>query len=149
MTLKAFPFLLRIGTDIVHIPRIRHLITTREGRYIQRFAKRILHSSEQQDCEKRFPGFLYQGSRLRDEHLSALSRWLAGRFAAKEAARKALGASTLSWKEARVHIAADGSPELIYSINRRIEADEEQQARLSIAHDGDYAMATVLAVPVT
>lgn len=88
-----------------------------------------------------------------------MTRWLAGRFAAKEAARKAApdGAASIGWKDVivRVQEAGEGSqtqsgtaegvshrPEIVYLG----EGDEMGRVgRLSISHDGDYVVATVLA----
>lgn len=100
-----------------------------------------------------------------------MTRWLAGRFAAKEAARKAApaGAASLGWKDVVVrveedsrtsavdhasgvgfgsesgsgHTARDGTsrrPEIVY-----LHGEEARSARLSISHDGEYVVATVLA----
>ncbi|KAI1922890.1 hypothetical protein LOZ65_003360 [Ophidiomyces ophidiicola] len=74
------------------------------------------------------------------------ARWLAGRFAAKEAARKAApgGASSISWKEVivRAEPGGNGKPEIVYARNA---ADHGQIGKLSISHDGDYVVATVMA----
>ena len=76
-----------------------------------------------------------------------ITRWLAGRFAAKEAARKAApsGAASIGWKDVMVRIQEDGGsfgegvsrrPEIVYL---------GRVAKLSISHDGEYVVATVLA----
>jgi holo-[acyl-carrier protein] synthase len=74
-----------------------------------------------------------------------MARWLAGRFAAKEAARKAApgGASTISWKDVMINIeeSGGGRPEVIYLT----EGDVRHVGKLSISHDGEYVVATVLA----
>lgn len=79
-----------------------------------------------------------------------MARWLAGRFAAKEAARKAApgGAASVGWKDVVVRIdgEASGRPEVVYLWER--DGDGEmlgQVGRLSISHDGEYVVATVLA----
>ncbi|KAJ5090549.1 4'-phosphopantetheinyl transferase B [Penicillium argentinense] len=103
-----------------------------------------------------------------------MTRWLAGRFAAKEAARKAApkGAASIGWKDVFVsvqrdergvdgvstvtsgagtgpgeggHTAGDGTsrrPEIVY---RGKEGEPDRVGKLSISHDGDYVVATVLA----
>ena len=88
-----------------------------------------------------------------------MTRWLAGRFAAKEAARKAApdGAASIGWKDVVVQAqsGAEGSqsqsgsaegvsrrPEIVY-LGR--EGDAGRVGRLSISHDGEYVVATVLA----
>lgn len=88
-----------------------------------------------------------------------MTRWLAGRFAAKEAARKAApeGAASIGWKDVVVQVqsGAEGSrsqsqsvegvsrrPEIVYLGE---EGDAGRVGRLSISHDGEYVVATVLA----
>lgn len=75
-----------------------------------------------------------------------MARWLAGRFAAKEAARKAApgGAASIGWKDVLVRAApataaGSGRPEVVF-----LGADS-RIGKLSISHDGDYVVATVLA----
>lgn len=146
-----FPYALNIGTDVVHLPRIYQLLTQRGARskeaYLAKFTRRILCSQEQQDFHLRF------GLRLGHDHNSItpdMTRWLAGRFAAKEAARKAApgGASSVGWKDVLVRTAPLSSsssagsrrPEVVY-----LAGAESRLGKLSISHDGDYVVATVLA----
>jgi holo-[acyl-carrier protein] synthase len=72
---------------------------------------------------------------------------LAGRFAAKEAAAKAVGApSGLSWDNAEVLPNPDGSPGLILT-GKACElavALGVRHTHLSISHDGGVAMAFVV-----
>lgn len=92
--------------------------------------------------------------------------WLAGRWAAKEAAKKAWGAALIGWKDVRVEIdeAAPGTigaskPVKIVcqpSPNPGIDFGESehqqalrQEGRLSISHDGEYCVATVIAEPLS
>jgi holo-[acyl-carrier protein] synthase len=96
-----------------------------------------------------------------------MTRWLAGRFAAKEAARKAApgGAASLGWKDVVVRVpeesemmdkagdmgngvlaAQEGTsrrPEIVFLGGG--EGRPDRLGRLSISHDGDYVVATVLA----
>lgn len=153
-----FPLALNIGTDIVHIPRITRLLARPE--YLTRFTRRILCDQEQNDFHKRF------SEALRDRHTyhqqppsvpADITRWLAGRFAAKEAARKAApsGAASIGWKDVMVRIQEDGGkfgegvsrrPEIVYLGNMQDEGSSEGRvAKLSITHDGEYVVATVLA----
>ncbi|KAL4889556.1 4'-phosphopantetheinyl transferase [Aspergillus ambiguus] len=137
-----FPYALNIGTDIVHIPRIARLV--RRGDYLTRFTRRILSDQEQHDFRTRFIA-------VDQRHLPSpfpitadMTRWLAGRFAAKEAARKAApgGAASLGWKDVLVRVGhgeAKGRPEVVYA------GEEGQIGKLSISHDGEYVVATVLA----
>ncbi|OOF91323.1 hypothetical protein ASPCADRAFT_134338 [Aspergillus carbonarius ITEM 5010] len=119
-----FPIALNIGTDIVHLPRITNLLN--RPSYFTRFTRRILHANEQRDFCARFylphPPPVLSPSSSSPPSLSSPSpppptsitpnmvRWLAGRFAAKEAARKAapLGAAHISWKEVVVTVGEGG-----------------------------------------
>ncbi|KAL2866877.1 4'-phosphopantetheinyl transferase superfamily [Aspergillus lucknowensis] len=152
-----FPFALNIGIDIVHLPRIMRLIS-RPGGYLARFTRRILSEPEQQDFRTRFilprfPPPNSPNSRSVDVKVTAnMARWLAGRFAAKEAARKAArgGAKVVGWKDVVVRVGSDGEgdgaegrPEVVF-LNEG--EGQGRVGRLSISHDGEYVVATVLAV---
>jgi holo-[acyl-carrier protein] synthase len=150
-----FPFPLNIGTDIVHIPRITRLLA--RPNYLGRFTRRILCTTEQSDFNTRFSDSLKArtASHQQTPPVPAdITRWLAGRFAAKEAARKAApeGAASIGWKDVMVRIQEDGGafgvgvsrrPEIVYL--PREDGVEGRVARLSISHDGEYVVATVLA----
>lgn len=100
-----------------------------------------------------------------------MARWLAGRFAAKEAARKAApgGAITVGWKDVEIRVSGEeeeaenvvpqergdrgrvgrrraesesGRPEIVYLDP---EGGPGRVGKLSISHDGEYVVATVLA----
>lgn len=75
-----------------------------------------------------------------------MARWLAGRFAAIEAARKAApgGAASISWKEViiRAEPEGNGRPEVVYV---KQGGDTGHIGKLSISHDGEYVVATVIA----
>jgi holo-[acyl-carrier protein] synthase len=103
-----------------------------------------------------------------------MTRWLAGRFAAKEAARKAApgGAAALGWKDVVVRVPGDSEmdnatvldmgnslggngvlaaaqegtsrrPEIVFLGGG--EGRPDRLGQLSISHDGEYVVATVLA----
>ncbi|PWY77925.1 phosphopantetheinyl transferase PptB [Aspergillus eucalypticola CBS 122712] len=146
-----FPFALNIGTDIVHLPRITRLLA--RPNYLTRFTHRILHAREQQDFRTRFSlPPLSSSSAAQTPTTPSISispdmtRWLAGRFAAKEAARKAAprGAAHISWKDVVVTVAEEGGrPEVVY-----LDGDGDEAGRvgkLSISHDGEYVVAMVVA----
>lgn len=153
-----FPLALNIGTDIVHIPRITRLLTQRD--YLTRFTRRILSANEQADFATRFKETLQLRTPTPSKPplvTAEMSRWLAGRFAAKEAARKAApgGAASIGWKDVVVSVQEDESgvertsrrPEVVY-----LDAGDGEGrgapgrvGRLSISHDGEYVVATVLA----
>lgn len=172
-----FPFALHIGTDIVHLPRISALLT-RRGNYLTRFTRRILCDQEQRDFHHRFKESLslQQQSQntsytpARSSFITAdMTRWLAGRFAAKEAARKAApnGAASIGWKDVMVRVQevpgsdsnkdsdtgvaqshlVDGfsrKPEIVY-LGTAEDGSDSRVGKLSISHDGEYVVATVLA----
>ncbi|ERF69628.1 hypothetical protein EPUS_03620 [Endocarpon pusillum Z07020] len=140
----AFPCSLSVGTDVVYLPRIRRLISKREGRNLIPFAKRILHPLEIRDLSHRHPQWQAQHEKSCVDSES-LIKWLGGRFAAKEAARKAMGATTLGWKDVRVEVKGSGEPQIICAIRDIENENIEREAKLSLSHDGDYVVATVLA----
>ncbi|USP74676.1 hypothetical protein yc1106_01950 [Curvularia clavata] len=85
---RAFPFPFRVGTDICSVSRIQGVITRRNDgdalRPLRQFLKRILTDHEQQ--------YFWQRFAPAEDILTktdAVSAFLAGRFAAKEACRKA------------------------------------------------------------
>lgn len=143
----AFPCNLSVGTDIVYLPRIRQLISKRQGRNLIPFAKRILHPLELRDLSHRRPQWQAQHENGCVDS-DSLIKWLGGRFAAKEAARKALGATTLGWKDVRVEVKGSGEPQIICATRNTNNQHIEYEAKLSISHDGDYAVATVLAAAI-
>ena len=149
-----------IGTDIVKIDRIRDLvwnknIPTPQGKRIPRFLERILHPLERLDFDARFPNLINNlavQNNIRFRHRNSTATWLAGRWAAKEAAKKAWGATKLGFKDVRVEICAGGEVQIVCHgkmVSQNGETEEaEQVGRLSISHDGDYAIATVLVTPL-
>ncbi|OJD25168.1 hypothetical protein ACJ73_03471 [Blastomyces percursus] len=171
MKLTPFPLSLTVGSDVVHLPRISHLIsrpTSRSGSglkataatttYLDRFIRRILCDQELKDFHAKFPHHIVGTEKLtatapppnHGANNIEMARWLAGRFAAKEAARKAApgGASTIGWKDVMVRVDREGAgsgsvkPEIIYLKDGGARGEVGQ---LSISHDGDYVFATVLA----
>lgn len=155
-----------IGTDIVRIKRIHDLVFGKlqndSGKRPSRFLSRILHPMERQDFDKRFPAAF---NLLDNEHAQnsndgltaqfrdTTSSWLAGRWAAKEAAKKAWGAQTLGFKDVRVEICDGGEVQILChgwktSATGQPPEEAEQVGRLSISHDGEYAVAMVIATPL-
>ncbi|PWY66850.1 hypothetical protein BO94DRAFT_479263 [Aspergillus sclerotioniger CBS 115572] len=164
-----FPIALNIGTDIVHLPRITNLLN--RPSYFTRFTRRILHADEQRDFRARFslphpPPASSSTSSSSPPSLSSrppppppssitpnMVRWLAGRFAAKEAARKAapLGAAHISWKEVVVTVGEGGGRRwyIWMGLEKGGEGEGEgtggRVGKLSISHDGEYVVAMVVA----
>lgn len=120
-----------IGVDLVQIPRMRRVVE----RWQDRFLRRVFTAEEIAYCQKR-----------RDPvpHLAA-------RFAAKEAALKALGIGLrlgVSWRELEVRRERGQAPVLVlWGKSRRIgEALGGRRLLLSLTHDGDYAFAQCVLV---
>jgi holo-[acyl-carrier protein] synthase len=83
-----------------------------------------------------------------DERTSGRPEQLAARFAAKEAAAKALGApGGLRWHDAEVVVGEGGRPRL--RVTGGVAAEAEAQGirtwHVSLSHDGDVATAVVVA----
>lgn len=120
-----------IGIDLVRIPRMREII----ARWDERFLRRVFTEEEIAYCRRRrdpVPHF-------------------AGRFAAKEAALKALGTGLsmgINWREIEVRRERGGPPTLALS-GRSREIGQRRGGRrmlLTITHDGDYAVAQAMLV---
>jgi len=117
-----------IGTDIVCIKRVADSLE----RYGDKFAERILSSVEFK---------LYQSSEQG-------ARYLAKRFAAKEATAKAMGtgfSEGLSLKDIFVTNDDKGKPILNYADQAKhfIEANNIIESHLSLADEQEYAVAFV------
>src|SRR5689334_24309573 len=117
-----------LGFDATDIPRVRDVLQ----RYGQRFLERVFTDAEIEYCTRR-----------RDPVPS-----LAGRFAAKEAAMKALGtghARGVLWRDIEV-VRHGGPPQLRLTGGalRRFEALNARRTLLTITHADTLAMAQVL-----
>ncbi|RMZ80196.1 hypothetical protein DV737_g3079, partial [Chaetothyriales sp. CBS 132003] len=177
-----FPYALTIGTDISHARRIldwSNPTRFEHNSYGLSLLKRVFHQNDFIQLQRRYPW--WQRPRgLPEANVRSLSLFLAGRWAAKEAAKKAWRADLLGWRDLWVETAAGSgsvAPEIVCRVNRNgwnfdedellklagedVAADnvrggqegetavvDEQVARLSISHDGEYAIAAVLATPL-
>lgn len=112
-----------IGTDIVEVRRIRDLI----ARWPDRFVRRIYTPIEIEYCAS--------------QPVPAIH--FAGRFAAKEAVKKALYAAGVRDRVLFSSVAIDRTPEGI-PVARWMGTDANLQ--LSISHTSDHAVATALVV---
>ena len=115
--------MITIGNDIVAISRIRRILNN----HGQRFIHRVFTADEQRHCLK----------------FKDTASHFAGRFAAKEAIKKALlqikPHLKLSWRQINIASRRDGAPQ--------VEIDQVRshlKIVCSIAHDGDYATAFAL-----
>ncbi len=119
--------ILGLGVDVCPIERIAGAL----GRHGHVFSDRIFT-----DRERQYAG---NGAVKHDR--------LAARFAAKEAAIKALGAPDgLRWKDMEVVNASDGAPTLCLAGRAKERADELGVSRvmLSLTHAGGIAVAVVI-----
>lgn len=118
--------ILGLGLDVVEIARIGRLL---EGDNGARFAERVFTADERRYCEAH----------------AARAVHFAGRFAAKEALVKALGAPEgVRWQDMEVR---SGGPPSIEASGRAAEALKARgvrQVHLTLSHDGGLAVAAVV-----
>ena len=117
-----------IGTDIVELGRIEQALARSD-----RLARRILTPAELE----RFAAHTQP------------ARYLAKRFAAKEAAVKALGTGIgvgISWQHIRVENQPGGAPFLVFSDGFAHECERRNisHSHVSISDEQHYAVATVV-----
>ena len=115
-----------LGTDLIQVKRIRKALI----RWGERFLNRVFTPEEIKYCRKK--------------KLPEIS--LAARFAAKEAAMKALGtglSQEVSWKDFEVTRTPRGKPEMRLSekIKKRYG---NKKILISLTHTQDYALAVAL-----
>ena len=122
---------LALGVDLVDIRRMREVI----ARWDDRFLRRVFTEGEIAYCRAR-----------RDPvpHFAA-------RFAAKEAAMKALGTGLtlgVRWRDLEVRRERGQAPRLVmHGRSRQIGLSRGGRAMLlSLTHDGDYALAQTMLV---
>jgi holo-[acyl-carrier protein] synthase len=121
--------IIAIGIDLIEISRIADVFA-RQG---ERFARRVFTEAEIEYCEARASRFASY----------------AARFAAKEAAMKALGtgwAGGLSWRDIEVIGDDRGAPSLKLRGRalERLSEIKATKAHLSLTHSNDLAMAEVI-----
>ncbi|KFA62512.1 hypothetical protein S40285_05564 [Stachybotrys chlorohalonatus IBT 40285] len=167
--LRPFPLPLSVGTDICQISRVFRILDGPRG---SRFVNRILSPEEQSRLDPRaqlkssndglHPRYLAGGNQV--EHMRELAElkpelwktamYVAGRFAAKEAAIKAHPHRRLTFHDIVIERIEQegsrlGSGPPVARIKSEGEAEEDESALISISHDGDYATAVCIgAAPV-
>ena len=113
------------GIDIIEIARIKNVLT----KHPKRFLEKIFTEYERNYCRGR-------------------STQLAARFAAKEAAMKALGTGVrgVGWKEIEVQRLPSGKPyiKLYGRANERAKFIGVEKIELSISHSKELATAMVI-----
>ena len=118
-----------IGIDLARIPRLRRVVE----RWNERFLRRVFTEQEIAYCRRRrdpIPHF-------------------AARFAAKEAALKALGTGLrmgVRWRELEVRRERGEAPTMVLTGRCRAIALAKGARRVlvSLTHDGEYAFAQVM-----
>lgn len=134
---------IRLGTDIVYIPRIQ----TAVERFGERFLQRVYTAREQQDCCTE--ANVVSSSSLGIKQTQVSAKRLAGRWAAKEAIAKALGTGWqgIRYTDIEIQRQASGQPQVcLYGAAAiAVSAWGKYDWQLSLSHDGDYAIATAIA----
>jgi holo-[acyl-carrier protein] synthase len=134
-----------IGTDIVEIVRLKSSLEKSDS-----LAKRVLNETEFRDFMQlsKLSGVLTRDNQV-NTSVAKQCRFLAKRFAAKEAAVKAIGngiGNGVSWHQIEVAHYETGQPFLKVT-GRLKELFEEKGvtgAHLSISDEQNYAVATVI-----
>ena len=130
--------MIRLGTDIVYIPRIQALVE----RFGDRFLQRVYTPTEQRDC-----GYTQQASVNPLPDRPSINK-LAGRWAAKEAVVKALGTGWRGIGYTDIEICRQPLCAPVVHTHRRamvvMDACQGGEWQLSLSHDGDYAIATAI-----
>ncbi|NPV81338.1 MAG: holo-ACP synthase [Firmicutes bacterium] len=123
---------MRVGVDLVDIARLSRVLSRSPS-----FARKVFTPSEVAIGESLSPGRRIE--------------FLAGRFAAKEAALKALGTGALSvanMTDVEILRGTDGAPKLVFYGKAReiMSALGVREGLTSISHDCDKAVAVVVLV---
>ena len=109
---------MRVGIDLVSIPRIVESMAT----FGERFLARVFTAGER-------------------AYAAGDPAKLAARFAAKEAVKKALRIDGVGWTQIEVVRAADGAPSLVL---HGIAGVDARELAISMSHEGDYATAIAI-----
>lgn len=136
-----------IGTDIVEIARMQASINRSNS-----MAKRILTSNEYQDYSNLLEVNTSQNSEFENKislNISSQARFLAKRFAAKEATVKAIGngiGNGVSWQQIEVSHFETGQPYVKVSGHLEVlfQLKGVNYSHLSISDEKHYAVATVI-----
>ena len=122
-----------IGTDIIQISRIEAAL----ARHGERFAERVLGPEELDKFRRRRAKVEVRGL-----------RFLATRFAAKEAFSKAIGLGMrmpMTWRAMQTLNAPSGQPVTVCSgVLQEFMASNGLSAQVSITDEADYAVAFVI-----
>ena len=118
-----------IGIDIIEVGRIRKTLVR-----TPRFSERVFTAAEREYCDSRG---------------AAAAQHYAARFAAKEAALKALQTGWrggIGWQDVEVASRESGAPYLIFSgvVLELFNSSGANAAHLSISHTTEHAIAQVV-----
>ncbi|HEX3476946.1 MAG TPA: holo-ACP synthase [Kofleriaceae bacterium] len=116
---------MKVGIDLVDVSRIAASIDA----FGDRFLRRVFTEGE--------IAYARSAPALTAERLAA-------RFAAKEAAKKALELEGVGWRDLEVARSPSGAPHLVLHGAARAAAGTKSFA-LSMSHEGDHATAVVIA----
>src|SRR4249919_3995990 len=121
--------IISIGVDIIEVSRVRETIAR-----TPRFAERVFTEAERAYCESRG---------------AAAAQHYAARFAAKEAALKALQtgwSGGIAWQDVEVASKDSGAPVILFHKRARelYEASGANAAHISISHTTQHAIAEVI-----
>lgn len=127
----APPLVPRAGVDLVQVSEVRRALAS----FGERYLRRLFTPGEVDDCRRAADPVPH----------------LAARLAAKEATIKVLGVDDLQppWTAIEVCRRASGAPELSLTgeAARLAEAQRLAGLSLSLSHEGDLAIAFVIAMP--
>ncbi|KAH8884816.1 hypothetical protein GQ53DRAFT_697131 [Thozetella sp. PMI_491] len=159
-----FPLPLHVGIDVCHITRIHAILASPRG---PRFIRRVLAAEELARPRESVAKLLKQDATRSGG--SPVSKWpaergnlgpnsplweaaafMAGRFAAKEAVIKAHPHRSLTFHDILIqkaqaskgqHLGSGPPSAIIKGVHERVA---DQEARISISHDGEYATAVCM-----
>jgi holo-[acyl-carrier protein] synthase len=119
-----------IGIDLIEVARVRKSLER-----TPRFRERVFTARERAYCDAR-------GRRVSAQHYAA-------RFAAKEAAMKALGTGwrdALAWQDIEIISNARGAPEILFHnyAQELFQNLQATRAHVSLSHTAEHATAIVL-----
>jgi len=121
--------IISVGVDIIEVRRVREVLLR-----TPRFVERVFTAAERAYCDSR--------GAVAAQHYAA-------RFAAKEAALKALQTGWrggISWQDVEVAARENGAPLLIFhgAALQLLEESGASTAHLSISHTSEHAIAEVI-----
>jgi holo-[acyl-carrier protein] synthase len=122
--------IISIGIDIIEVRRVREVIER-----TPRFVERVYTQAERAYCESR-------GAAVAAQHYAA-------RFAAKEAALKALQtgwSGGVAWQDVEITARESGAPVLVLHglVRQLFDQSGATAAHLSISHTTEHAIAQVI-----